>query len=254
MGKNPHFLEKKNCLAKWNLYGWQSIQSTIRIMNRWKRICFILTGVMLLYSVAFGQYNTNMYTFTVNQNIPEGNPSGLANSQTLASSAGPIVNINVTLDITGGFNGDYYAYLVHDSGFAVLLNRPGVTAMNPVGYADSGMNITLSGAGPTDVHLYQNSVNPNGGMLTGLFAEDGRNVDPATVTDASPRTAFLSSFNGGDTGGQWTLFLADLDYGAQGQLTSWGMVVTTTPEPGAWELMGMGLAGVFALGAWKRRK
>lgn len=64
-----------------------------------------------------------------------------------------------------------------------------------------------------------------------LYSEDGR--------------------DGEDTSGKWTLFLADLDYGAQGQLTSWGMVITTTPEPGTWQLLGAGLTGMLAFGAWK---
>ena len=31
----------------------------------------------------------------------------------------------MTLNLSGGWNGDLYAYLVHNSGFAVLLNRVG---------------------------------------------------------------------------------------------------------------------------------
>jgi spore coat protein U-like protein len=89
------------------------------------------------------------HSFTVGQNIPQGDPSGLANTQTLNFSSVPnfssIVNLTVTLDISGGFNGGYYAYLVNNSGgFAILLNRPGTTAGNSLGYADSGFNITLS--------------------------------------------------------------------------------------------------------------
>jgi hypothetical protein len=40
--------------------------------------------------------------------------------------AGPtITDVNVGLQLSGGWNGDLYAYLVHSSGFAVLLNRVG---------------------------------------------------------------------------------------------------------------------------------
>lgn len=43
----------------------------------------------------------------------------------------------------------------------------------------------------------------------------------------------LSSFNGLDPNGSWTLFIADLGTGDQGTLTSWGMTITgeAVPEP-----------------------
>jgi subtilisin-like proprotein convertase family protein len=209
----------------------------------------------MMAGMAFGQTSTN--TFTVNQAIPQGTPNGLANKQILDYSGTglfQITDLQVTLNISGGFNGDYYAYLVHDNGFAVLLNRPGRTSGNSVGYADSGMNITLSGSAATDIHYYQTASNPNGGLLTGLFAEDGRNVDPTTVIGTEARTALLGSFNGTDPSGEWTLFLADLDYGEQGQLVSWGLVVTAVPEPSSMGLMALGLAGIFGLGIWKRSR
>jgi subtilisin-like proprotein convertase family protein len=224
-------------------------------MNYSKRICFFVPIGVLMANLAFGQTSTN--TFSVNQAIPQGSKSGLANTQHLDYSGTglfQITDLQVTLNISGGFNGDYYAYLVHDNGFAVLLNRPGRTSANSAGYADSGMNITLSSSAATDIHNYQTFSNPNGGLLTGLFAEDGRNVDSATVLDTDSRTALLGSFNGTDPSGQWTLFLADLDYGEQGQLVSWGLVVTAVPEPGSMELMLLGLAGMLGLGAWVRRR
>jgi subtilisin-like proprotein convertase family protein len=197
--------------------------------------------------VASGQTTTNL-TFTVNQNIPQGDPSGLANTQTLNFSSVPnfssIVNLTVSLDISGGLNGGYYAYLVNNSGgFAILLNRPGTTAGNSLGYTDSGFNITLSAGGP-DIHTYQTVSNPGGGILTGTWGVDGRNVDPATVVNTDPQTALLSSFTGTDPSGQWTLFLANLDYGEQGELVSWGLSITAVPEPSSVGLALLGL-GVF---------
>ena len=58
--------------------------------------------------------------------IPDGNLTGWSDTRTLSGApSGPITNVSVTLDLSGGWNGDLYAYLVHDSGFAVLLNRVG---------------------------------------------------------------------------------------------------------------------------------
>jgi subtilisin-like proprotein convertase family protein len=209
----------------------------------------VMAAVMLSSAgVVLGQTTTNL-SFTVNQNIPQGDPSGFANTQTLNFSSVPdfssIVNLTVTLDISGGFNGGYYAYLVNNSGgFAILLNRPGTTAGNSLGYADSGFNITLSGSSPNDIHTYQSVSNPGGGALTGTWAPDGRNVDPATVVDTDARTALLSSFAGTDPSGQWTLFLANLDYGEQGELVSWGLSITAVPEPSSVGLALLGL-GIF---------
>ena len=73
------------------------------------------------------------YTFTyenINTAIPELNPSGLTDVRTV--SAGPgltIVDVDVSLTISGtgfgGFNGDLFVTLEHETGYAVLLNRPG---------------------------------------------------------------------------------------------------------------------------------
>jgi subtilisin-like proprotein convertase family protein len=204
------------------------------------------------------QVTTNV-TFTVNQAIPDGNPSGLANTQNLNFSSIPnfsyVSDLSVTLNITGGFNGDYYAYLVNNTGgFAVLLNRTGKTASNPVGYSDSGFSITLSSSSANNIHNYQNILNPGGGALTGTWAPDGRNVDPAVVTDTSPITSTLASFQNTSPSGQWTLFLADLDYGEQGTLQNWTLTVTAVPEPSSIALAGLGLGICVGLRRWARRR
>ena len=63
--------------------------------------------------------------------------------------------------------------------------------------------------------------------------------------DADSQTSWRRSFDGTNPNGAWTLFLADLDFGEQGTLVKWGMVVTAVPEPSAWTLLGL---GGFALG------
>ena len=216
--------------------------------------CLSLAG-----SVALAQTppTTSTYSFTVGQTIPDGSPSGLSDTRTLDFTSQhlySITDLQVTLNISGGFNGDYYGYLVHNGGFAVLLNRVGRTAANSVGYADSGLNITLSAASPNDIHNYQAIFNPGGGVLTGIWNADGRNVDPASALNTDASTALLGSFNGQDPSGQWTLFLADLDYGEQGQLTSWGLVVTAVPEPASVGLLALGLSTLAGGHYWRRRR
>ena len=73
------------------------------------------------------QGQTNSYSINVNAPIIDGNPVGHTSVTNLSGLSGSISNVEVTLDITGGFNGDLYAYLVSPSGqMLVLLNRVGV--------------------------------------------------------------------------------------------------------------------------------
>ena len=66
----------------------------------------------------------------------------------------------MSLDIAGtgdgAFNGDYYAELVNGAGgFAVLLNRAGVSSANSFGYGDNGFNVTLNDTAAQDIHFCQ---------------------------------------------------------------------------------------------------
>ncbi len=97
--------------------------------------------------------------------IPDGNPTGYANVQNPGSGinviTGLTVNLNITGDPLGGFNGDLYAYLRHvtpgGTGFTVLLNRVGSTdATTDFGYGDSGFNVIFSDIAMNgDIHFYQ---------------------------------------------------------------------------------------------------
>lgn len=115
---------------------------------------------------------------------------------------------------------DLYAYLVHGSGFSVLLNRVGRTAGDGFGSGDAGMNVTLDdSAANGDIHLY-GAGNIRGGAA---WAADGRNVNPLNTLDTDGRSSLLNTFNGLNPNGQWTLFIADLSGGDVSTLTSWGL-------------------------------
>lgn len=181
--------------------------------------------------------------------IPDYDPTstGASDTQTVSlPGASSITSLSVSLDINGGYNGDYYVYLSHGDSFAVLLNRVGTTASDSYGYADSGFNVTFSdNAANGDIHLYQTVFNPQGSALTGSWQPDGRNVDPFVVNDTSGRTAFLNSFIGSDANGTWTLYLYDTSALSQGTLVSWGLNITAdvaVPEPSTAFLGFLGLA------------
>jgi len=148
----------------------------------------------------------------------------------------------LNLNITGGFNGDLYAYLTGPQGqFAVLLNRVGVTGSNPFGYSDAGMNITLEELAVNNIHDYANA------SLNGTTWEaDGRNVDPQSAGGTlygTSSAANLSLFQNTAADGESTLFIADLSPGGgTADLNSTRLTIETVPEPQAWPLLVGGLA------------
>jgi subtilisin-like proprotein convertase family protein len=221
-----------------------------------KRI-LTLAMVMATTVAALAQFNN---TNTPNAVIPDNNANGLADTMTVSGLGANIGNVTVSLDITGGYNGDLYAYLAGpNTGFAVLLNRVGENGSSSFGYSDAGFNITLddSAANP-GIHFYQ-TASPvfSGGQLTGNWASDGENIDPQSAPssfNAGSGGATLTSFNGDNGNGQWTLFLADLSGGDQSTLVSWSLDITAVPEPGTLALAALGGLAVLALRHSKQRR
>jgi len=214
----------------------------------------IFAAAMLVGALAQGQATVG-FTNTVNAVVPDANPTGLIVSTNLSAVPGTISSVTVALDITGGFNGDLYAYLVDPNGnISILLNRVGVTAIggnNYFGYGNTGFNVVLSDAGPANIHYYQTaSPSYSGGQLTGTWQPDARNILPNSapgVFDSAATSADLSVFNNMVPNGQWTLFIADLSAGGTSTLVSWGLTVVTVPEPQTWALVAGGLGTLVAL-------
>ena len=204
-------------------------------------------AALLLAGVVRAQTVTTI-NIGVNQAIPDANGAGLAVSTNLSGLSGTIGNVAVQLDISGGFNGDLYAYLVNPAGtMAVLLNRTGLGSAHPYGYSDAGFNITLDDSGAANnVHNYQLFTLP-GGSLTGTWSADGLNISPLStpgVFDAASPSAGLLALDGSDPNGVWTFFVADLSGGGQGTLVDFSLIITSVPEPQTWAL---GLSGGLAL-------
>jgi subtilisin-like proprotein convertase family protein len=184
---------------------------------------------------------------TVGALVPDGDGSGLARTVTISGLADPISSLTVSLNLSGGYNGDLYAYLTGPVGqFAVLLNRVGVTGSSASGFADSGFNVTLSDSGIGNIH----DQTAGGGVVGGTFQADGRQIDPqaaGSVLYGTTPTTLASSFAGTSGDGTWALFVADLSGGGQSTLVSWGLTVVTVPEPQTWALLGGGLLLLVAV-------
>ena len=171
--------------------------------------------------------------------IPDNEPTGLVISEMLSGWSGSVSNMSVTLNLTGGWNGDIYAYLYHDGVMSVLLNRVGTPANSGLGYGDNGFNVTLTyDTAFSSIHNYQaDAPTMIGGVLQGMWQPDG---------------AGLGVFNGLDTSDTWSLFLADLNPGSVMTLNSWGLQAQVIPEPYTLALSAVGtLAGLLL---FRRRK
>lgn len=216
------------------------------------------TMVMVLWTAAAWAQGNYSFTNTVNQPIPDANPSGITLATNLTGMTGTISNISLSLDVgnasgSTAFNGDLYAYLVGpNGGYSVLLNRVGEGTGNSFGYNNTGFNLTFALLGsPANIHFYQaGSFSVNGaGQVTGTWAPDGRAIDPQAppANFDAPGTASLNSFVGTNPNGTWILFLADLAGGNTAQINSWTLNLDTAvvPEPSVWALMGLGAVVLF---------
>ena len=119
----------------------------------------ILLGTVLASVIAAQAtvYTTNWNSGFANSGVvPDNNFSGWSDTRTVgAIPAGTFTSLTVDLQLSGGWNGDLYAYLVHSSGFSVLLDRvgQGVSGVSAFGYGDAGMNVNLAASGTT-IHQY----------------------------------------------------------------------------------------------------
>ena len=217
--------------------------------------------ILPLIACAFASEATAGFVFNPNLAIPDNSTLGVADTHTITMPAGLITNVRLSLNIAGtpsasnAFNGDFYAYLQHSSGFSVLLDRVGRTAANAFGYADSGFDVTFDDAAVNgDIHSYRDLVNPAGGGLSGMWQPDGRLTNPNSALRTDPRPALLSSFNGLDPNGAWTLFVADVSPVSTGTLKSWTLDLTVAPIPEPATIgFGILLLGVCASASGRRR-
>jgi len=182
----------------------------------------IFTIILLLATPFAHATLTWSQTFTISNSalngaIPDGNPLGIYFDGlfNLANTGDRVLGVSVGLDLSGGYNGDLYAYLsAPDGTMVVLMNQPGTDAF---GAGGAGMNITLQ-AGTSDHGSIQSA---GDGYWSGSY-------NPASSlysfgTPGSP---------GGSANGTWSLYFADLSSGGgTAQLNAWTLGVTVVPEP-----------------------
>jgi subtilisin-like proprotein convertase family protein len=147
--------------------------------------------------------------------IPDGSPIGVTFSGTVSDAPGMTVSeLTLTLNISGGFNGNLFAYLnAPDGTHVVLMNQPGVSGENPFGASGAGMNITLQDSGAINGPIQTET---SAAVLSGSYNAAG------TLTD----------FNGAALNGIWELFFADeVSGGGTSTLNSSSLGINAVPEP-----------------------
>lgn len=162
--------------------------------------------------------------------IPDGNPNGVWSGVTVNGEAPVLADVTVTLNLSGGYNGDLYAYLSHDGMLVPLLNRVGVCSENPFGSDGPGMNAIISDAATINIHA------AGDGYLSGTYLADGQNISPlsgATNFNAIGGAVTLDgTFGGLNPNGNWTLFFADVvSSGSTSTLNNWSLSIVAIPEP-----------------------
>ncbi len=170
--------------------------------------------------------------------VPDGNPVGAVFTGTVSDATAGFTfgTLSLELNLSGGFNGNLYAYLVAPNGTQVtLMDQPGVSDSDPFGAAGPGMNITL-----------QDTDAANGPIQN--------ETSDAVLTGAYSPAAALAAFAGAPVDGAWHLFFADLVAGG-GTTTveSWALTVSVVPEPHPHALLLLG-ASLLAGASLTRRK
>jgi subtilisin-like proprotein convertase family protein len=166
--------------------------------------------------------------YTPGGGIPDANPAGVSFSHTTTTANMNNINgVNVRLNLSGGYNGDLYGYLVFQatdnaiSTTTILLNRVGRTGVSDAGFATSGMDVVLSSTGPMG-NIHDVAV-------------------PAASTFGNVATYYQADTNyTHNANGTWTLFLADLSGGDQSTLLNWGLEISVVPEATTGALLAFG--------------
>jgi subtilisin-like proprotein convertase family protein len=229
-----------------------------------KFAAILFASVFLAAGVSRGQTPvTNSYFQVITTDVLDDNPNGVFSTINVSGLDGTIVDISVSLNITNGFNGDLFAYLVGPTGeFAVLLNRVGVGSSNPFGYDGSGFDVKFTTTATHNIHFYEDlAYNLNdGGQLTGTWVADGRNITPDTQIsppasfDSAPTTSTINQYLETIPNGDWTLFVADMSGGFQSTWIDWQLDMVTIPEPATIQFLATFGGLAWAAAWWRRRK
>jgi hypothetical protein len=205
--------------------------------------CLFICGLIVVNLAIAAQAMEIGGDWTVNTLIPQGNPVGITESETLAGpNSSSISAVDVQLNISGGYNGGLYGYLEYQAlggGTAteVLLNQVGTSLSDPLGSSGAGFNVTLSDSGTVNGDIHDAT-----GIPTGIWQPDSS-------------VSLDSTFGGMSDDGTWTLFIADLDSGGgTSELNSWGLEVSVPDDMRTGWALGISGLLIMVVEKWIRSK
>lgn len=193
-----------------------------------RAIIVLVLGTTVVANAAL--YNSTFSYGGSPYGIPDGSTAGVWSYINVSGMNPTLTDITVTLNLSGGYNGDLYAYLSYNGALVPLLDRIGVSSGNVFGAAGAGMNVTLSDAGANNIHT------AGDGVLSGTWRPDGQTTSPtAPPGDFLPVGGSITlngTFGGMNPKGTWALYFADVvSSGSSSMLTSWSLDLTAVPEP-----------------------
>lgn len=182
-----------------------------------KTAATLLVALLLASVTAHG----GLYSYssgTVNITIPDANPTGISSLINVSGALPTIADVNVMINVSGGYNGDLYAYVSYNGTLVPLWNRVGTSSGDPFGYATAGFNnITLDDQAIANGNIH-NVPSPSA----------------AESYEPDSGSASLGNFNSLNPNGNWTIFFADMASGGgsgPSTLVSWSLGITAVPEP-----------------------
>jgi hypothetical protein len=175
-----------------------------------------------------GTYNSGF--ISPGQVIPDNSPVGVGYGFNFSDTGLSLGSVTLTVNMSGGYNGDMYGYLQHGGTLIELFNPASFSAS---GAGGSTLNLTLSSLSSTAL---------SGATATQLAS----GLTYAAAGD-------LSGFNGADPNGLWTLYFSDQAAGDQMTLNSFNLSLTPVPAvPEPTSLALMCFAGLFITwGMWR---
>ena len=216
-------------------------------------------GLVLALVASAHAQAVNWYSGTIGMTLADNSPAGATFDTTggiwSSSPSGLIDSVSVVLNISGGYNGDLFGYLVYNDGSdtrtEILLNRIGGGSNSA-----SGSGLGTGGTTTDFVTLRSAGVTLTDGVANGIHGvSPGTGLSVAAGSSYTPDSTrtLNETFRNMKAGGTWTLFMGDMAAGDQSALVSWGVETTAVPEPATWSLLVIGVGLQVVVTGRKKR-
>lgn len=228
-----------------------------------KQISALVCALVLVATPAFAGYSNFSagpgLAVNVTDDAYNGSLASMAQHSIIVPAQPPSANIiddvNVTIAMRHTWVGDLTIKLgAPDGTIITLLNRPFlVTPDNGTGCCGRSDNflvtlpITYDDAATFSAESMGTGTSSNNIGDGAVGTADGNIF--ASAPDGSSHPGNLTSLNGLNPSGAWTLYIGDSAGGDTGQLDSWSLSISAVPEPAT-----IGLLAIGALGLIRRRR